>query len=161
MAKEKTKEEEIKVEITETVEETTETQEVNFEEKYNETQDKFMRLYSEFENFKRRTAKEQLMFQVTANEKAVKEMLSVVDNFKRAEPLTDGIEIVRKDLMNSLAKLGVSKIECLDEVFNADLHEALTQVPNEEKKGLIIDVIEDGYKMGDKVIRFPKVVIGS
>ena len=65
-----------------------------------------------------------------------------------------------KDLITSLSKLGVKKMECLDQPFDADVHQALTQVPNEEKKGLIIDVVENGYLMGEKVIRFPKVIIG-
>lgn len=136
----------------------------NFETKFNELNDKYIRLYSEFENYKRRTNVEKTKLVQTANKKAVLEMLSVEDNFERAEKdeaLTDGMKIVRNDLINSLAKLGVKKMECNGQTFDPEIHEALSQIPvDEDKKGIIIDVVENGYTMDNMVIRFPKVIVG-
>ena len=131
------------------------------QEELDKEKDKYIRLYSEFDNFKRRTSQEKAIFIQTANEKIVMDILPMLDDFKRAEPLSDGIELIRKNLIGTLKKHNVVAIECVGEKFDPEVHQALTQVPNEEMKGLIIEVIENGYKMGDKVIRFPKVIIGS
>ncbi|OMP30515.1 MULTISPECIES: nucleotide exchange factor GrpE [Mangrovimonas] len=151
--------------------------EVSIEDKLNEDlakeKDKFMRLFAEFENYKRRTSKERVELFKTASEDVMKAMLPVLDDFDRAyseisksdaEDLLKGVELIRQKLKSTLQQKGLSEIEvAAGDAFNADDHEAVTQIPapNEDLKGKIIDVIEKGYKLGDKVIRFPKVVIGQ
>ncbi|GAB5565894.1 MAG: nucleotide exchange factor GrpE [Winogradskyella sp.] len=136
--------------------------------------DKFMRLFAEFENYKKRTSKERIELFKTAGEEVMVAMLPVLDDFERAlthieedkeaEELRKGVLLIYNKLINTLEQKGLSKIEVNQgDAFNADDHEAVTQIPapNEDLKGKIIDVIERGYKLGDKVIRFPKVVIGQ
>ncbi|WP_298904148.1 nucleotide exchange factor GrpE [uncultured Psychroserpens sp.] len=136
--------------------------------------DKFMRLFAEFENYKKRTAKERIDLFKTASEDVMVSMLPVLDDFERAllhieddkeaEELRKGVLLIYNKLLSTLEKKGLSKIEVSQgDAFNADDHEAITQIPAPSKdlKGKIIDVIEKGYKLGDKVIRFPKVVIGQ
>ncbi|WP_299278238.1 nucleotide exchange factor GrpE [uncultured Psychroserpens sp.] len=136
--------------------------------------DKFMRLFAEFENYKKRTAKERIDLFKTASEDVMVSMLPVLDDFERAllhieddkeaEELRKGVLLIYNKLLSTLEKKGLSKIEVSQgDTFNADDHEAITQIPAPSKdlKGKIIDVIEKGYKLGDKVIRFPKVVIGQ
>lgn len=151
--------------------------EVSIEDKLNEDlakeKDKFMRLFAEFENYKRRTSKERVELFKTASEDVMKSMLPVLDDFDRAyaeisksdaSDLLKGVELIRQKLKSTLQQKGLSEIEVVaGDTFNADDHEAVTQIPapNEDLKGKIIDVIEKGYKLGDKIIRFPKVVIGQ
>ncbi|GAB4159735.1 MAG: nucleotide exchange factor GrpE [Winogradskyella sp.] len=136
--------------------------------------DKFMRLFAEFENYKKRTNKERIELFKTASESVMLSMLPVLDDFERAllhieedkeaEELRKGVLLIYNKLLNTLEQKGLSKIEVKKgDVFNADDHEAVTQIPapSEDLKGKIIDVVERGYKLGDKVIRFPKVVIGQ
>ncbi|OUR92220.1 nucleotide exchange factor GrpE [Flavobacteriales bacterium 34_180_T64] len=136
--------------------------------------DKFMRLFAEFENYKRRTAKERIELFKTASEDVVLAMLPVLDDFERAlahidedkeaEDLRKGVLLIYQKLLKTLELKGLSVVEISQgDVFNADDHEAITQIPapTEDLKGKIIDVIEKGYKLGEKVIRFPKVVIGQ
>ncbi|WP_298761101.1 nucleotide exchange factor GrpE [uncultured Psychroserpens sp.] len=136
--------------------------------------DKFMRLFAEFENYKKRTAKERIDLFKTASEDVMVSMLPVLDDFERAllhieddkeaEELRKGVLLIYNKLLSTLEKKGLSKIEVAQgDAFNADDHEAITQIPapSDDLKGKIIDVIEKGYKLGDKVIRFPKVVIGQ
>lgn len=136
--------------------------------------DKFMRLFAEFENYKKRTNKERIELFKTASESVMLAMLPVLDDFERAllhieedkeaEELRKGVLLIYNKLLNTLEQKGLSKIEVKKgDVFNADDHEAVTQIPapSEDLKGKIIDVVERGYKLGDKVIRFPKVVIGQ
>jgi molecular chaperone GrpE len=136
--------------------------------------DKFMRLFAEFENYKKRTAKERIDLFKTASEDVMVAMLPVLDDFERAlthieedkeaEDLRKGVLLIYQKLLKTLEQKGLSKIEVnKGDVFNADNHEAITQIPapTEDLKGKVIDVIEKGYKLGDKVIRFPKVVIGQ
>lgn len=136
--------------------------------------DKFMRLFAEFENYKKRTNKERIELFKTASESVMLAMLPVLDDFERAlthieedkeaEELRKGVLLIYNKLLNTLEQKGLSKIEVnKGDVFNADDHEAVTQIPapTEDLKGKIIDVVERGYKLGDKVIRFPKVVIGQ
>ena len=136
--------------------------------------DKFLRLFAEFENYKKRTTKERIDLFKTASQDVMVSMLPVLDDFERAlnhieedkeaEDLRKGVMLIYQKLLSTLEQKGLSvvKIEKGD-VFNADDHEAITQIPAPTKdlKGKIIDVIEKGYKLGDKVIRFPKVVIGQ
>ncbi len=152
-------------------------QELSKEEKLQEEikheKDKFLRLFAEFENYKRRTSRERIELFKTANEDVMKALLPVLDDFDRAyieiskteeKELLKGVELISNKLKSTLEQKGLSvvKVESGD-VFNADNHEAITQIPapKEDLKGKIIDVIEKGYTLGDKVIRFPKVVIGQ
>lgn len=137
-----------------------------------EQKDKYIRLYSEFENFRRRTAKEKLEMIQSANEQLIKSMLPVVDDFERAEKsFTDktdkqleGFFLIRNKFYKTLEQYGVKAMDLKPgSVFDADLQEAITQIPapSEELKGKIVDVVEKGYLLNEKVIRFAKVVIGS
>ncbi|WP_411894676.1 nucleotide exchange factor GrpE [Winogradskyella sp. A2] len=136
--------------------------------------DKFMRLFAEFENYKKRTNKERIELFKTAGQDVMIAMLPVLDDFERAlmhieddkeaEELRKGVLLIYNKLVTTLEQKGLSKIEVNQgDTFNADDHEAVTQIPapTDDLKGKIIDVIERGYKLGDKVIRFPKVVIGQ
>jgi molecular chaperone GrpE len=163
---------------TETVEvehETSDNQSVEekLQEEVKQEKDKFLRLFAEFENYKRRTAKERIELFKTANEDVMKALLPVLDDFDRAyaeisktkeKDLLKGVELISNKLKSTLEQKGLSAIKVSNgDVFNADNHEAITQIPapSEDLKGKIIDVIEKGYALGDKVIRFPKVVIGQ
>ena len=133
--------------------------------------DKFLRLFAEFENFKRRTAKERIELFKTANQDVLLALLPVLDDFDRAlteikktedNILIQGVELIQEKLKNTLVSKGLEEVEInAGDVFNADFAEAITQIPAPKLKGKIVDVIEKGYKLGDKIIRFPKVVIGN
>ncbi|ALJ04410.1 molecular chaperone GrpE [Pseudalgibacter alginicilyticus] len=136
--------------------------------------DKFLRLFAEFENYKRRTSKERIELFSTASEDVMKTMLPVLDDFERAlshieedkeaEELRKGVMLIYQKLVSTLEQKGLKVIKVeKGEAFNADNHEAITQIPapSDDLKGKIIDVVEKGYKLGEKVIRFPKVVIGQ
>ncbi|KFC58954.1 nucleotide exchange factor GrpE [Flavobacterium gilvum] len=135
--------------------------------------DKFLRLFAEFENYKRRTAKERIELFKTANQEVLLAMLPVLDDFDRAiveisksedESLVKGVELIHEKLKGTLVAKGLEQVEVsVGDSFNADFAEAITQIPapSEDMKGKIIDVLEKGYKLGDKIIRFPKVVTGS
>jgi len=136
--------------------------------------DKFMRLFAEFENYKKRTNKERIELFKTASESVMLSVLPVLDDFERAlthieddkeaEELRKGVLLIYNKLLTTLEQKGLSKIEVnKGDTFNADDHEAVTQIPapSDDLKGKVIDVVERGYKLGDKVIRFPKVVIGQ
>ena len=135
--------------------------------------DKFLRLFAEFENYKRRTAKERMDLFKTANQEVLLAMLPVMDDFDRAlaeikksedELLLKGVELIHEKLKNTLVSKGLEVVEVrAGDTFNADFAEAITQIPapTDKLKGKIVDVLEKGYKLGDKIIRFPKVVIGQ
>jgi molecular chaperone GrpE len=133
--------------------------------------DKFLRLFAEFENFKRRTAKERIELFKTANQDVLLALLPVLDDFDRAlaeikktddNVLIQGVELIQEKLKSTLVSKGLEEVEIkVGDVFNADFSEAITQIPAPKLKGKIVDVIEKGYKLGDKIIRFPKVVIGQ
>lgn len=159
---------------TETVEEETLTVEEQLQEDLAKEKDKFMRLFAEFENYKKRTTKERIELFKTASQDVMVSMLPVLDDFERAlmhieedkeaEELRKGVLLIYNKLISTLEQKGLAKIEVNQgDVFNADDHEAITQIPapSDDLKGKIIDVVERGYKLGDKVIRFPKVVIGQ
>lgn len=147
------------------------------EEKLNEElakeKDKFMRLFAEFENYKKRTNKERIELFKTAGQDIIQSLLPVLDDFDRAyaeiaktdeKDLLKGVELIKNKLNNTLKIKGLESVELnAGDDFNADIHEAITQIPapSEDLKGKIVDVVEKGYKLGDKVIRFPKVVIGQ
>lgn len=135
--------------------------------------DKFLRLFAEFENYKRRTSKERLELFKTANQEVLQAMLPVLDDFDRAmaeikksedDALVKGVELIHDKLKSTLVSKGLEEVEVRSgDAFNADFAEAITQIPapSDKLKGKIVDVIEKGYKLGDKIIRFPKVVIGN
>ena len=171
MAKKKSKK---KVEIdknTEPVE--NQVEEVNLEDQVQEEKDKFLRLFAEFENYKRRTAKERIELFSTASEEVMISLLPILDDFDRASAeiekdkdneIFKGVLLIKNKLFDSLKSKGLALIEVnKGDGFNADNHEAVTQIPapNKDMEGKIIDVIEKGYKLGEKVIRYPKVVIGK
>ena len=146
---------------------------VNLEDQIKEEKDKFLRLFAEFENFKRRTAKERIELFSTASEEVMVSLLPILDDFDRASVEIEkdkenetlkGVVLIKNKLFDSLKSKGLSLIEIKKgDEFNADNHEAVTQIPAPSKnmQGKIIDVIEKGYKLGEKVIRYPKVVIGK
>lgn len=136
--------------------------------------DKFLRLFAEFENYKKRTSRERIELFSTASEDVMKTLLPILDDFERAlnhidegkeaEALRKGVLLIYNKLVSTLEQKGLKVIAVeKGEAFNADDHEAITQIPapTDDMKGKIIDVVEKGYKLGDKVIRFPKVVIGQ
>lgn len=136
--------------------------------------DKFLRLFAEFENYKRRTSKERIELFSTASEGVMKTLLPVLDDFERAlnhidedkeaEELRKGVLLIYQKLVNTLEQKGLKPMVVeKGEVFDADKHEAITQIPapSEDLKGKIIDIVEKGYVLGEKIIRFPKVVIGQ
>jgi molecular chaperone GrpE len=135
--------------------------------------DKFLRLFAEFENYKRRTSKERIELFKTANQEVLLAMLPVLDDFDRAlveisksgdESLVKGVELIHEKLKSTLVAKGLEEVEVkAGDAFDADFAEAITQIPapSDKMKGKIVDVLEKGYKLGDKIIRFPKVVIGN
>ena len=135
--------------------------------------DKFLRLFAEFENYKRRTTKERIELFKTANQDVLLSLLPVLDDFDRAiieiaksedEAVTKGVELIHEKLKNTLNSKGLEVVEVqAGDAFNADFAEAITQIPapSDDLKGKVVDVLEKGYKLGDKIIRFPKVVIGQ
>lgn len=135
--------------------------------------DKFLRLFAEFENYKRRTTKERIELFKTANQEVLLAMLPVLDDFDRAmieinksedELLTKGVALIHEKLKGALVSKGLEQVEVnAGDAFDADFAEAITQIPapSDKMKGKIVDVLEKGYKLGDKIIRFPKVVIGQ
>ncbi|WP_408731682.1 nucleotide exchange factor GrpE [Chryseobacterium sp.] len=143
------------------------------EELLAEEKDRYIRLYAEFENYKKRTSKEKMEFFQYANQEMMVSMLGVLDDFERAlkeiakngNPADlQGVELIYQKFKNKLTEKGLQTMEVrAGDSFNVDFHEAITQIPapSEDLKGKIVDVIETGYTLGDKVIRFAKVVTGN
>jgi molecular chaperone GrpE len=143
------------------------------ETKVTELNEKYLRLYSEFDNYRRRTAKEKIDSILTAGEDVYKLMLPLLDDFERAiklneninetGPVKEGFQLIYNKFKNSLFQKGLLTIEPMGDVFNADLHEAITNVPvsDEQMKGKVVDVVERGYSLNGKVIRFAKVIVGN
>ncbi len=135
--------------------------------------DKYIRLFAEFENYKRRTSKERIELFKTANQEVLQAMLPVLDDFDRAmieiaksddEVMLKGVELIHEKLKSTLTSKGLEQVElAVGDAFDADFAEAITQIPapSDNLKGKIVDILEKGYKLGDKIIRFPKVVIGQ
>jgi molecular chaperone GrpE len=149
------------------------TNEEKLEEDLAKEKDKFLRLFAEFENFKKRTTKERIDLFRTANQEVLQALLPVLDDFDRAmiqisktddELLLKGVQLIQEKLKSTLVSKGLEEVELkAGDDFNADFAEAITQIPapSDKLKGKIVDVVEKGYKLGDKIIRFPKVVIGQ
>ena len=150
-----------------------EKKELTTEEKLKVSDDKFLRLFSEFENFRKRTQKEKADLIIGASVDAYKIILPILDDFDRAketidtsediDSLKEGINLILDKFNKSLISNGLEVMNVIEQEFNADEHEAITNIPapTEELKGKIIDVVEKGYKLNGKVIRFPKVVVGA
>ncbi|MBR3559286.1 MAG: nucleotide exchange factor GrpE [Bacteroidales bacterium] len=138
-----------------------------------ELNDRFLRLFSEFDNYKKRVSKEKLDLIATASEKVIVSLLPIIDDFERAiaanekvEDITaikEGFDLIYNKLIQMMKRFDVEEIQAKGEEFNTDFHEAVTHFPtqNEEEKGKVIDVTEKGYKLKDKVIRYAKVVVGQ
>jgi len=138
-----------------------------------QSKDQYLRLVAEFENFRKRNAKERLELIQTAGKDIVQSLLVVLDDTDRAEKqvesakdlaaVKEGISLVFGKMRSIMQQKGLQKMECLNEPFNADLHEAITEIPapSEDMKGKIIDVVEPGYYLNDKLIRHAKVVVGN
>ena len=138
-----------------------------------EQKDKYLRLFAEFENFKKRTAKERLELFKTAGADVIKELLSVLDDFDRAERSLDtatdidavkqGLILIKDKLTKTLQNKGLQPMESLHAVFDAEQHEAITEIPapTDDAKGKVLDVLEKGYVLNDKIIRYAKVVVGK
>ncbi len=138
-----------------------------------EQKDKFIRLYAEFDNFKRRNAKERNELIQTAGKEVVQSLLEVMDDCDRAEKqlqqsedlaqIRQGVGLVFAKLRNTLQSRGLKEMKSIGEEFNPDFHEAITEIPvaDESMKGKVVDQVEKGYTLNDKIIRFSKVVVGK
>ena len=178
--KEEIKEEELnKEETTSQVEENQDVVEENkkeepsAEELIQVEKDRFLRLFAEFENYKKRKTKERIELFKTAGQELMTALLPIMDDFDRGlaeikkakdKELLKGMQLISDKLKNTLTQKGLTAIDVnAGDTFDAEIHEAITQIPapSEELKGKVIDCVEKGYKLGDKIIRYPKVVIGQ
>jgi len=135
--------------------------------------DKYVRLFAEFENFKKRTAKERLELFKTANSDVMSSLIPILDDYDRAIKQSDnidlndeinGLKLIFNKFIEILKSNGLSETKTLKgDVFDAEIHEAITQIPSKKpgEKGKIIDIIEKGYQLGEKIIRYPKVVVAD
>ena len=151
----------------------TEDQIITLEKERNEWKDKFVRLYSEYENFRKRTAKEKIDISRIATQRVMTDLLSVLDDFDRAaennlnvddsKVIKEGIDLIYNKLFNTLESKGLKPMESKGTTFDVDLHDAITNIPAPSKKlkGKVVDVVEKGYYLNDHVLRFAKVVVGQ
>ena len=141
-------------------------------ENLNQEKDKYLRLFAEFENFKKRTARERIELFKTAGQEVITAILPILDDFERAidqspkehEELIQGFLLIKNKLTDVLKSNGLNVTETnVGDTFDAEIHEAITLIAatDESQKGKIIDITEKGYQLGDKIIRFPKVVVGQ
>ena len=160
-----------------TINETEQAPELSVEEKLQaevqQLNDKYLRLYAEFDNYKRRTQKERVELLQTAGKDVIVSLLPVLDDFDRAlkametaadvAPVKEGILLVSTKLKNTLSQKGLKDVESINQPFDTDFHEAITNIPapTEDLKGKVIDEVEKGYTLNDNVIRFAKVVVGA
>lgn len=150
-----------------------EQKEVTIEDKYNELNDRFLRLYAEFENFRRRSNKERLDLIATANAGLLKDLLPIIDDFERAiannisateiDGVKEGFNLIFNKFKSTIESKGLKQMEAKGQPFDSELHEAIANVPvtDEDQKGKVIDDVEKGYILGEKVIRYAKVVVGQ
>ena len=141
-------------------------------EKYDELNDKYLRLFSEFDNYRKRTAKEKIELSKTASESIMVDLLPILDDFERAiqtmenketDANYEGVVLIYNKLKRTLEQKGLEEINAQGATFDTDEHEALTTVPvsDESQKGKVLDVIQKGYKLNGKVIRYARVVVGG
>ena len=154
-------------------EEESDSKEPSHEDQLNEAKDKYLRLYSEFENFRRRTSKEKWNLISTANKDLISDLIPVLDDFERAvsaskekedaKAFKEGVELIQNKLSKSLENKGLKKMKVKKgNKFDDEKHEAITQIPAAKKlEGKVVDVIEAGYYLGETVVRFAKVVVGA
>ncbi|MBL6731010.1 MAG: nucleotide exchange factor GrpE [Bacteroidia bacterium] len=150
-----------------------ETKETSPEDQINELNDKYLRLYSEFDNYRKRTSKERLELFKTAGQDILTDLLPVLDDFERAmqnmessddaEAIQTGINLIYNKFKNILENKGLKHFKSIENDFDPEVHEAITKIPAPSKKlkGKVVDEIEKGYMLNDKVIRFAKVVVGE
>ncbi len=141
--------------------------------KLTEMQDRYLRLSAEFDNYRKRTLREKIELSVAGGESVIKKLLPIIDDFDRAmssmrtsddcNAVKAGLELIYSKIIDFLKQNGVREIEVLNEEFNGDMHEAVTtvQVDDKKMKGRIVDVTQKGYTLNDRVIRFPKVIVGE
>jgi len=141
-------------------------------EKNNELNDKYLRLYSEFDNYRKRTIKEKIDLQKSASQDLIVDLLPVIDDFERAlqafeehkvnDETIKGIELIYNKLFNLLVRKGLEPMNSMGTEFNTDYHEAITNIQaDDDMKGKVVDVIQKGYLLNDKVLRFAQVVVGN
>lgn len=138
-----------------------------------ESKDKYLRLFAEFDNYKKRTLKEKIDYMKTASSESIKAMLPVLDDFDRAkksadddasdEYFTEGVQMIYNKIFNVLKSQGLEAMESNGETFDPEIHEAITEIPapTDDMKGKIIDTVEKGYTLKEKIIRHAKVVVGK
>ncbi|HMM18202.1 MAG TPA: nucleotide exchange factor GrpE [Petrimonas sp.] len=141
--------------------------------KYDDLNDNYLRLHAEFDNFRKRTLKEKADIIKSGGERVLTDMLPFADDFERAlqalhmaedkEAMVEGMDLIYSKFLNFLNQHGVKEIEALGQPFDADKFEAITTVPVQDKsqKGVIIDCVQKGYQLNDKIIRYPKVIVGE
>src|SRR5690606_7147742 len=154
-----------------TVEELSETDKLKQE--ISNANDKYLRLYAEFDNYKRRTSKERLDLLQTAGKDVIVSLLTILDDFERAEKsmenaqdivaIKEGVGLIHQKLRSILTQKGLKEMNAAGTAFDADIHEAITNIPapSDDLKGKVIDEVEKGYYLNDKVIRYAKVVVGA
>jgi len=143
------------------------------EELIQQEKDKYLRLFAEFENYKKRTSRERIELFKTASQELMTSLLPIMDDFDRGlseikkvkdKELLKGMQLINDKFKNTLTQKGLTEIEVKEgDDFDAEIHEAITQIPapSDKLKGKVIDAVEKGYKLGEKIIRYPKVVIGQ
>ncbi len=141
--------------------------------KYNEVNDKYLRLYSEFENYRKRTAKERLELIGSANADLIRELLCIIDDFERAinvnessedlQSVKEGFQLIHDKFSKLLAAKGVKPMDAVGMTFDVENHEAMTNIPapSEDMKGKVVEVLEKGYYLNDNVLRYAKVIVGQ
>ena len=175
--KEEVQEQELQVETPEEINEENEVslsdQLVEKEEKINELQDKYIRLTAEFDNFRKRTMREKIDMMKSAGEDILLGLLPVIDDFERGlgsidqsqdlNSVKEGVTLIYNKFKEYIKQKGIKEIEAMHQEFDTDLHDAVTKIPapEEDLKGKVVDVIEKGYTLNDKVIRYSKVVVGE
>ncbi|MDR2562929.1 MAG: nucleotide exchange factor GrpE [Prevotellaceae bacterium] len=141
-------------------------------EKLADSEDKYLRLAAEFDNYRKRTLKEKYDLIKTAGEEIIGDLLPVIDDFDRAldaikssddfEALSEGVKLIYDKLSSVLTRRGLTCVEVIDSDFDPEIHEAVAKTPaSDEKKGKVVDVIQKGYSLNDKIIRHPKVIVGE
>lgn len=145
---------------------------IELKQQVGELKDKYMRLFAEFENYKKRSVREKLDWMKTAAQDTMSALLPVLDDFDRAKKFaegnqesawSDGVELVYQKLYNSLKQKGLEAMESTGQAFDPELHDAITEIPapTEDMQGKVIDTVEKGYRLNDKIIRHAKVVVGK
>ncbi|MDO5523851.1 MAG: nucleotide exchange factor GrpE [Bacteroidia bacterium] len=143
------------------------------QEKYNDLNNSYLRLHAEFDNFRKRTVKEKADIIKSGGERVLADILPFADDFERAlqalheaenkAAMVEGMDLIYSKFVNFLNQHGVSEIEAIGQPFDAERFEAVTTVPvhNASQKGMVIDCVQKGYQLNDKIIRYPKVIVGE